>query len=133
MRPLVALALLVSLAVAAPVPKVVKKGDAEQIVGTWKPANTSCWYQFNADGTLKTWHDPNRHSPLDWTYTLDPTTSPKQVRLTTADGKTSYNCIYDLEGDSLKLVFVLGVKDPKKVEAGPGLQLYEQTRDTSPK
>lgn len=135
MRPLPAVALLVGLAPAAPVPKELKKkDDAAAIVGTWKPANTgTCHFKFNDDGTMRTWHSPNIGSPIDWTYTLDSTTTPKKVKLTTADGKQNYDCIYELDGDSLKFAFVLGAKDPKKVEAGPGLQLYEQTRDTSAK
>ncbi len=135
MRHLLALALLAGFATAAPVPKALKpKADAELIVGTWMPANSgTCWYQFNADGTLKTWHGPNKRSPLDWTYTLDTTVTPKRVLLTGKADQKSFECVYELDGDGLKIAFVLGAKDPKKVEAGPGLQLYEQTRDTSAK
>lgn len=137
MRPLVAVVLVAALAPAAPVPKAVKKkDDKELIVGTWKPANKgTCWFQFNADGTLKTWHDPNAHSPLDWTWAIEETDRlPKRIKLTRAGGgNESYVCIYELDGDGLKIAFIVGAKDPQKVEAGPGLQLYEQTRDTSNK
>lgn len=135
MRPLLAIALLVGLALAAPVPKELKKkDDATAIIGTWKPASTgTCHFKFNDDGTMRTWHSPNIGSPIDWTYTLDPIATPKTMKLTTAKGKETHDCIYELDGDGLKIAFVLGAKDPKKVEAGPGLQLYEQTRDTSAK
>jgi uncharacterized protein (TIGR03067 family) len=133
MRPLLAAALLAGFAVAAPVPKAAKKkDDATQIVGTWKPAaDAGCWYQFNADGTMQTWHGLGKGSPLDWTWTLDPTATPKRMKLTRAVGSGVYDCIYELDGDGLKIAFVLGAKDPQKVEAAPGLQLYEQTRDSS--
>ncbi len=58
MRPLLTLALLVSMASAAPVPKVVKKqNDAELLVGTWKPAEGRTeWFEFTADGKMKAWN-----------------------------------------------------------------------------
>lgn len=137
MRPLLAVVLTVSLAPAAPVPKAVKKkADKELLVATWKPANKgTCWFQFSADGTLKTWHDPNAHSPLDWTWAIEDTERlPKRMKLTRAGGRNeSYVCVYELDGDALKIGFVVGGQVPENVEAGPGVQLYEQTRDTSSK
>lgn len=110
-----------------------KKDDSAGIVGTWtQGTGITCWFQIAANDTLKTWHDPNRGFPSDWTYTLDPTASPKRLKLTTT-GQQSYDCIYELDGDTLKIAFILGAKDPKMVEAASGLQLYEQTRDTSAK
>lgn len=134
MRPLLALGLFAAYSPAAPVPKAVKKGDVALIVGTWKPAASgTCHYQFRDDGTMRTWHTPEVGPPIDWTYTLDPTASPKGVKLTSADGK-SYDCVYELDGDRLKLAFLLGAgKLEAKWETTPGLQLYEQTRDTSAK
>jgi uncharacterized protein (TIGR03067 family) len=137
-HPLLAVVQLAALAPAAQVPKSLKKAtDAELIVGTWKPTGGDFWYQFNSDGSMKTWHGPNRVSPTNWTYTLDPTSSPKRAKLTSDDGRNggrSYDCIYELDGDSLKIAFVLNPKTPPtKVEDAPGLQLYEQTRDTSAK
>lgn len=135
MRPLLAVALLVGLAPAAPVPKAVKKDDAAQIVGSWKPTDKgTCHYEFKADGTMRTWHDPAVGPPIDWTYTLDPAATPKRMKLATADGKNSYDCVYSLDGDQLKVAFVLGVKELReKWEETPGIQLYDQTRDTSGK
>lgn len=137
MRSLLALTLVIGLGVApaAPVPKAVKKkDDAALVVGTWKPANNgTCWYQFNADGTMQTWHGLSKGSPLDWTWTLDPDTTPKRMKLTRAVGSGVYDCLYELDGDTLKIAFIVGAIEPKKVEAAPGLQLYEQARDTSVK
>jgi hypothetical protein len=138
MRPLLVVVLLAGFtpAHAAPVPKAVKKkDDKELIVGTWKPANKgTCWFQFNADGTMKTWHDPNAHSPLDWTWAIEETDRlPKRIKLARAVGSGAYDCIYELDGDGLKIAFIVGTKDPQKLEAGRGVELYEQTRDTSGK
>lgn len=137
MRPLLVVVLLAGFTPAAPVPKAVKKkDDKELLVGTWKPANKgTCWFLFNADGTMKTWHDPNAHSPLDWTWVLEETERlPKRMKLTRAGGgNESYVCVYELDGDGLKIGFVVGGQVPEKVETGPGVQLYEQSRDTSSK
>jgi hypothetical protein len=135
MRPLLAALLFAGFVAAAPVPKAVKKkDDKELIVGTWKPANKgTCWYQFNADGTMQTWHGQGKGSPLDWTWTLDPNAAPKRMKLTRAVGSGVYDCLYELDDDALKIAFIVGAIEPKKVEAAPGLQLYEQARDTSSK
>lgn len=137
LRPLLAVMLVAALGPAAPVPKAVKKDDAAQIVGSWKPTDKgTCHYDFKADGTMRTWHDPAVGPPIDWTYTLDPTTTPKKMKLTTVgqNKAAEYDCVYSLDGDRLKLAFVLGVKEFRdKWEETPGLQLYDQTRDTSGK
>jgi hypothetical protein len=142
MRTLLALALLVGLAPAAPVPKALKKGDvSKQLVGTWKPAGKgTAWFQFHDDGTLKTWHGEGAavNSKMDWTWALDPdaTLSPRKVRLThVPDTQHSYDCLFELDGDGLRFVFLLtaGMTPPKKVEEGPNLQLHEMTRHTPAK
>jgi hypothetical protein len=143
MRPLLAVALLAALAPAAPVPKSLKKADdASRIVGTWKPTDKeSAWFQFNDDRTLKTWHGAEggaAHSHMDWKWALDPDTShsPRKVRLTRVpDSENGYDCLYELDGDTLRLVLLLspGVPPPKKVEAGPNLQLHQTARHTPAK
>lgn len=128
MRPLLAVILLVGFVTAAPVPKAFKKkDDSVLIIGTWKPAaeGATCWYKFNADGTMRTWHTPESGPPLDWEYTLDPTANPKRVKLTRTTAPTeSYNGSYELDGDQLKIAFSDGV-----LNHWP----YCQTRDTSAK
>jgi hypothetical protein len=135
MRPLVAALLLVTLAPAAPVPKAVKKkDDKELLVGTWKPVNQdSAWFQFAADGTLKTWHGEtdNPNSQMNWSWALDPEPTPRRVRLTRVpDSHNGYDCLYELDGDTLKFVFLLkkGMDPPKKVEGGPDLQFHQMTK-----
>lgn len=143
MRPLLAVALLAGFVPAAPVPKALKKADdSVRIVGTWKPTDKgSAWFQFNDDGTLKTWHGGEggaAHSHMDWKWALDPDTSlsPRKVRLTRVpDSQNGYDCLYELDDDTLKFVFLLspGMSPPKKVEAGPNLQLHLMARHTPAK
>lgn len=138
MRSLLVVCLLAGYTFAAPVPKAVKKrDDAALILGTWKPADKgTCHYEFKADGTMRTWHVPEVGPPIDWTYTLDPTSTPKRMKLATVGRPKAaeYDCVYALDGDRLKLAFTLGAKQlHEKWEETPGLQLYDQTRDTSAK
>ncbi len=143
MRPLLAVALLAGLASAAPVPKALKKADdATRIVGTWKPIDKeSAWFQFNDDGTLKTWHGGEggaANSHMDWKWALDPdaTPSPRKVRLTRVpDSENGYDCLYELDGDTLRFVFLLSpnMPRPKKVERGDNLQLHQLARHTPAK
>jgi hypothetical protein len=125
---------------AAPVPKVVKKVDgADVLSGTWKPnGKGTCWFQFNADGTLKTWHDRNgtTDSHLEWTWSVDPEqTTPRRVKLTRmSDRRTVYDCLYERDGDNLKFAFVVeGQVASAKLEAGSGMELHELTRGISAK
>lgn len=137
MRTLLVVCLLATPATAAPVPKTLKKkDDATLLVGTWKPAGKqSAWFQFAADGTLKTYSDPNGRSLQNWTWVLEETERlPKRMKLTRAGGgNESFVCVYELDGDTLKIGFVVSGQVPEKVEAAPGVQLYEQSRDTSDK
>jgi hypothetical protein len=143
MRSVLALVLLAAIAPAAPVPKALKKVDVgKQIVGTWKPTGRgSAWFQFHDDGTLMTWHGAEgaaANSKMNWTWALDPAadSSPRKVRLNrvpATDG--GYDCLFELDGDTLRFVFLLtkGMTPPAKVEDGPNLQLHEMTRHTPTK
>lgn len=135
MRPLFVVCLLAGIAVAAPVPKSVKKkDDATLILGTWKPTGKDmAWFQFADDGTLKTWHgDDENANKMAWTWAIDPErTTPRRVRLNRVpDSHNGYDCLYELDGDTLKLVFLLkkGMLPPEKVQAGPDLQLHQMTK-----
>jgi len=140
MRPLLAIALLTTFATAAPVPKTLQKqDDAKRVIGTWKPTSSdSAWFEFAADGTLKTWHGQgiNRDSAMNWTYSLVPDSTPRRMRLNRVpDSQNGYDCLYECAGDTLKFVFLLraGMTPPQKIEAGTDLQLHVLTRDTTDK
>ncbi len=139
MRPLLAVVLLAGFATAAPVPKAIKKkqDDATQLVGTWKPtAKGSAWFRFDAEGKVKTWYD-TPGSEMIWTYTADAKGAANRLRLTEigSAGVRTYDCVFDLDGDALKFLFVTtrGKEPPEKLEAGPDFQLHEMTRDISAK
>ena len=142
MRPLAALALLVALASAAPVPKEIKKKDDKaRLVGTWaavalngkpQPAGTYT-FTFDADGGVNL--QTGGGSASEWTWTIDPTESPKRMKwVDKKNPATSWECVYELTGDTFKLGFVPpGQPTPATVEVTPGVTLYEMTRDTSEK
>ncbi len=137
MRPLFALLLLAVLTPAAPVPKGMKAKPAT-LVGTWKPADKgTCWFQFNDDGTLKTWHviQGPIDSQMEWTWAIDPeATAPKRVTLTQTNSG-GYKCVYELDGDQLKVAFVHRVKGEllAKWDETPDISLHTLTRDTDTK
>lgn len=140
MRPLLALALLAAVAPAAPVPKSLKKPVlADQLAGTWKPNGTgSAWFQFNPDGTLKTWHANGnaRNSEMQWTWAIDPESStPQRLKLTrTSEPRQTLDCALELDGDSLTFAFLTGGKTlPAKLAAGQGLELYHLARTSDGK
>jgi hypothetical protein len=125
---------LAGLATAAPIPKDFKQaGDKELLVGTWQPTdNGTANFRFHADGTLQTWSNQNAASPVGWTWTnLDPTATPKRVTLTRTVGSGSYDCIYELTADTLRLAFILDKTKPipDKPQAGPGFSFYNLARE----
>ena len=135
MRPLLALLLLVGFAPAAPVPKAIKKkDDASLLVGRWKPSDgTKQWYEFQDDGTLKTWDEPNEQSAVPYKWTIDVTAIPK--RMTWANGKTGkveFEAVYELDGDDLRMNYASAPAVPKAVGKGNGA-FNGQVRDTSGK
>jgi uncharacterized protein (TIGR03067 family) len=141
MRPLLALALLAGLAAAAPVPKELKKkDDKHSLLGTWKVTEltsdgkpTTASYHtfvFTDDGKLTLIEGKNKTGP-QWTWAIDQSTTPRTMKWATGN---PWDCVYELDGDSLKLGLLnKGAKPPASVEPGNGLTLYVMTRDTTGK
>jgi len=119
MRTLLALVLLGSLAVAAPVPKAVKKkNNADQLVGTWKPDKGSEWFEFTAEGGMKAWTTGSVNSPALYTYALDPDPDAREWRMTWStkgQAKPSYQVVYLIDGDRMYMTYsgVNGTPPPK--------------------
>lgn len=140
MRPLVALLLLVGLATAAPVPKVVKKktDDAELLLGYWKPVgDRSEGFEFAADGVMKAYGSRDRQGggvPYKWS--IDPTASPKRMTWGgSTDGKPQWECVYELDGDKLRITYAI-VGSPVPTEIGPHVKgglFCDLIRDTPAK
>lgn len=135
MRPLLAVVLLTALAPAAPVPKALKKlTDAELLVGRWTPAEGhNQWYQFNADGTLRTWYgNDSPDGPCQYRFVLDPTARPKRITwVGVTSGKAEWEGIYELDGDTLKVAYSPVPNVPEGFGKGQNHSSIEQSRDTS--
>ena len=143
MRPLLAVLLLSALAHAAPVPKSVKKkqDDATALVGTWKvlaldgQKNVNIHthtFIFEAEGGVKT---EFRGGTSDASWSIDPTTTPKTLHwVNNGGGRANYECVYELNGDTLQLGFLTKPDQrPPRVEPTPGVTLYEMTRNPTAK
>ncbi len=145
MRPLVALVLLAGLATAAPVPKAVKKQDDKTaLIGTWLVTdltvngknNTVSYntFTFDTEGKVTLRHQKGEPGGSGWTWTIDDTASPRRMQWATQQGRTDWDLVYEVDGDTLKVGFIgKGSKPPTKVEPCEGLTLYVMSRDTSSK
>src|SRR5262249_20141614 len=111
MRPLFAVALLVGLAPAAPVPKDLKKkqDDKALLVGTWKPVgNRTEWFKFDEDGQMKVWNTGgSAQTGVPYTWGIDPDADPKQMTWgdTSPQRRPQWDCLYELDGDVLRIVY----------------------------
>lgn len=118
MRTAVLFAFAVTLsAVAAPVPKAVKKQDAaKSLQGQWasvtldsssghKP-DTSFWLIVEDDKMWMGIGTPTKRS-TEYTFALDPSQSPKHLNLTSKGGEPQ-NWIYEIDGDTLTWCHPLG-------------------------
>jgi uncharacterized protein (TIGR03067 family) len=143
MRRLAPLLLLVGFAAAAPVPKSVKKwDDKSQLLGTWKTTaeggktGKDIWthtYHFGDDGLLRQEYGPKDESQWDWA--IDPEQSPKRMTwVNRKDPNNAYDCVYELDGDTLRLNYV-GAKQtlPKAVGPKGGGYAVEMKRHSSSK
>jgi uncharacterized protein (TIGR03067 family) len=109
-RTLLSLALAAVFAVAAPVPKPVKKpDDASLLEGRWESvtvdtgrgplADTAWWIEFK-DGKLSTGNgSTNGYSGR--AFKLDPAASPKHLDIDNLQGQ-HHLTIYEIDGDTLK-------------------------------
>jgi uncharacterized protein (TIGR03067 family) len=144
MRPLLALALLVGLAPAAPVPKALKKADDKSLLlGQWKTTSeqgqkgAAIWthtYLFEESGQLKQWYGP-KNDCSHWDWAIDPDQSPKKMTwVNRQNPQNAFDCTYELDGDTLRLNYV-GAKQPLPKGVGPkaGGYAIEMTRDTTTK
>jgi uncharacterized protein (TIGR03067 family) len=116
MRTAVALLVAAAVAVAAPVPKQLKKQrpDAEVFVGTWElvvaeqhgqPAPKAVW---TFDSELKMTSrplDPKETWSSDWVTRIDPEKSPKEIDI----GK-EYKGIYEIDGDEIRIAYTGGTR-----------------------
>jgi uncharacterized protein (TIGR03067 family) len=139
MRPLVALLLLTGFAPAAPVPKAVKAkaNDAELLLGYWKPVGDRAeGFEFAPDGVMKAHGSRERQGDgVPYKWSIDPTASPKRMSWGgSTDGKPQWECVYELDGDRLRLSYApAGGAVPAVVGLGNGVFYCDLVRDTPAK
>jgi len=135
--PLLAL-LLAGSALAAPVPKELRKGDQSRFVGEWwecrmgdstytDPA-TARRFTFDADGNLGIRQNAGA-TPTEYTAAVDRTAARPTFRLASKGNVTSYNARYRLDGDTLSFALTdPGLPLAETIAPGPGVIFYELKR-----
>lgn len=132
-----------ALLVAAPIPKDKEKvKDEDAILGSWKPEKfdnaggtggpapgelDKMRFVFEKDNVIRVTGGPNGEE-MKGTFKLDPTAKVKAIDLTVtppagpgggqAPVQTIFG-VYELDGDSLKLCFGEGPKQPRPEELKP--------------
>lgn len=125
MRTAVALLLVLSSAVAAPVPKALKKQrpDAEVFVGTWdtvvkelngQPVPKTVW-TFDPDLTMWSKSPGDGGKGGRWAVKIDPDATPKRIDIDTFQG------IYEFDGGDIRLAYTLNADRPTTFDPKPGV------------
>jgi uncharacterized protein (TIGR03067 family) len=144
MRRFALLVLIVAVpAVAAPVPKAVKKkADAHAILGKWQGGlaragqgnSTSHMFRFGDDGKCGITNTPGNGRENGAEYELHPEKSPRQMTWWNGTERTEWRCVYELDGDTLKVAFVhQGTDIPADAAPRAGVTVYELKRLTDDK
>jgi uncharacterized protein (TIGR03067 family) len=117
-------------AVAAPVPKAVKKRpDAEVLVGTWETVVSEengrlragpGVYRWTFDADLTMWSGPSGQTErgVKWAVKITPGQAPKEIDFTS--GTTAHKGIYEFDGESLRIAYTTGDR-PMNFTAKPGV------------
>jgi uncharacterized protein (TIGR03067 family) len=123
--------------VAAPALKDPKQDDAARIVGQWTLESLSMHggqpqgdrattVRFSKDGTCGI---TNGSSESGASFSLLPIASPRRLQWLNGPQKTEWLCLYEIDGNRLKLAFVDGgTEPPAKIEPAKNLTIYYLTR-----
>ena len=134
------LLILFSPLVAAPVPKPLKKqDDRKAILGYWRGdvlnpgqgGNPNFYrFHFGDDGTCGIGSGSTPSAPDSSSeYALDPTHTPKRMKWLNGPQKTEWLCVYELDGDVLRVGFVHAKSEvPPDVTPRAGVTVYELKR-----
>jgi uncharacterized protein (TIGR03067 family) len=129
------LALPTAAILAAPALKDRKPDDGDRIVGVWAQESLSLrgqapqggqrsTFQFGKDGICGITNANGSQFPPS-RYTLDPSSSPRRMKWLNGPEQTEWQCLYELEGDTLKVAFVdQGTEAPRKIEPTKNLTIY---------
>ncbi len=148
MRSLAALMLIaLPAALAAPVPKELRKTDLDSIVGMWThsatcngggqitPADGSHW-KFDADGQATILRPKGGNAAGGIKFAIDPKTEPKSFDWICPWGE--WYGVYELKDDTFT-IYLSGKKQaPDKgrnvqLKSGPGIEMYSFKRSTADK
>ena len=116
-----------AFAAAAPVPKeAMKPDDTKAILGRWQgntlpnpPTPHSFTFRFSDDGTCGITNvGAQQETPAE--YTLDPAGTPKRMKWLNGRERAEWRCVYELDGDTLRVGFVPAGKDvPDSLDPKP--------------
>lgn len=114
-----------AVAVAAPVPKQLKKDDHSAIVGEWvEPADKKRSWWFKEDGTAG---GGDTATQRKGTYKLDPTATPKAIDWSDDGGKTWQLGVYSLADGVLTVNIGREAKDPRPTSFDVTARTYSIT------
>ncbi len=135
--PILLLFAITSGTVAAPIPKEVKVGsDAQRILGKWqteflssngadKQLSTSSKFRFEADGKCAIQYGSNDANDSDSEFTLDVSSNPRRMKWLNGVAKQEWLCLYELDGDSLKIAFInAGTPVPDVIDPAQNATIY---------
>lgn len=136
-RTCLVLTILTPLAVAAPVPKELKSGDEQRILGTWDMVGHSMGGGPVTPQTVKWRLEPGGQAfimnPGDTAiaYKIHTETEPKGFDWNWPT--SSHPGLYQLDGDMLKVVITTGnsTARPKELKPGPNVIYCEFKRVTT--
>ena len=133
---LVCFVLSTSVNLAAPALKDRKDEDRKRIVGRWvqeamsmrgepvKPGQPSV-FRFESDGSCGLTQGVPSATETPAQYTIDPTKSPRRMKWLHGERLHEWTCLYQLDGDNLKVAFVdPSVEPPKQIEPSANLTIY---------
>ncbi|MEO2091439.1 MAG: hypothetical protein ABGY75_18430 [Gemmataceae bacterium] len=126
----------VAPAAAAPVPKgVKKKDDVRAVLGKWEGGlggaakGGGYVFRFGDDGTCGITNVGPNNRESGAAYELHPDKSPRQMTWWNGAERTEWRCVYELDGDTLKVVFVhAGTDIPPDAAPRAGVTVYELKR-----
>lgn len=126
---------LAATSMAAPALKDRKNDDKARIIGYWAQEalsqhggerNTSSGtFRFAEDGSCGITNGGPGSKESGAVYSLDPSTTPGRIKWFNGPDRTEWDCLYEFDGDRLKVAFVeRGTEIPKKIEPAANLTIY---------
>jgi uncharacterized protein (TIGR03067 family) len=125
-----------SVNLAAPALKERKEDDRDRIVGRWVEEQISMRgaepgvgqsrvFRFGKDGTCGLTQGQQGAAETAGKYTLDTGKSPRRMQWLHGEKLTEWTCLYQLEGDRLRVAFVdQNSEPPPKLEPANNLTIY---------